>query len=144
MLEKLKKRASELDTLLQKLYEDKVFGVITEERYFAMSGNMEKELSEVRKRIEEISKTLSDTEEDKKNAADFSELIGKYTDIEELTYELVHILIDKIIIHEREIVDGRAKVRVDIYYRFIGLAENMKHTVVDRRRGSVIPYGCEV
>ena len=143
-LEKLKKRASELDTLLQKLYEDKVFGVITEERYFAMSGNMEKELSEVRKRIEEISKTLSDTEEDKKNAADFSELIGKYTDIEELTYELVHILIDKIIIHEREIVDGRAKVRVDIYYRFIGLAENMKHTVVDRRRGSVIPYGCEV
>ena len=134
-LEKLKKRASELDTLFQKLYEDKVFGVISEERYFSMSSNMENELAEIRSRINELTSIFAETERSKQGATDFAGLISKYTDIQELDYELVHILIEKIYIHEREIIDGRGNVQVDIYYRFIGHPENNEPTIVDRKRG---------
>ena len=134
-LEQLKKRASELDTLFQKLYEDKVFGVISEERYFSMSSNMENELAEIRSRINELTSIFAETERSKQGATDFAGLISKYTDIQELDYELVHILIEKIYIHEREIIDGRGNVQVDIYYRFIGHPENNEPTIVDRKRG---------
>ncbi len=134
-LEKLKKRASELDTLFQKLYEDKVFGVISEERYFSISSNMENELAEIRSRINELTSIFAETERSKQGATDFAGLISKYTDIHERDYELVHILIEKIYIHEREIIDGRGNVQVDIYYRFIGHPDNNEPTIVVRKRG---------
>ena len=37
------------------------------------------------------------------------------------TYErLVNTLVDKIVVHEKEVVDGKIIMRVDIFYRFIG------------------------
>ena len=44
----------------------------------------------------------------------------QYTDITELTPELLHTLVEKIVVHEKEVVDGQIVMRVDIYYRFIG------------------------
>ena len=134
-LEKLKKRSSDLDTLFQKLYEDKVFGIISEERYFSMSGNMEKELDETNTRISELTAEMAASENNTRNAGQFADLVSRYTDIQELDYELVHILIEKIYIHEREIKNGRGNVQVDIYYRFIGHPDNIKPTIVDRKRG---------
>ena len=134
-LEKLKKRSSDLDTLFQKLYEDKVFGIISEERYFSMSGNMEKELDETNTRISELTAEMAASENNTRNAGQFADLVSRYTDIQELDYELVHILIEKIYIHEREIKNGRGNVQVDIYYRFIGHPENNEPTIVDRKRG---------
>ena len=43
-----------------------------------------------------------------------------YTDITEVTEELLHTLVDKIVVHEKEVIDGEIIMRVDIYYRFIG------------------------
>ena len=41
-------------------------------------------------------------------------------DIQELTAPLLHTLIDHVVIHEKEEVDGEVIMRVEIYYRFIG------------------------
>lgn len=43
-----------------------------------------------------------------------------YTDITEVTEELLHTLVEKIVVHKKEAVDGEIVMRVDIYYRFIG------------------------
>ena len=134
-LAKMKKRASELETLLQKIYEDKVFGVITEERFIAMSGNMETELSELKEKIGIYEKEMADCEQNEKNAEQFAELISKYTDIKELDYEVLHMLIEKIYVHEREIVDGKAIVKVDVYYRFIGMPFSEDSLVLQRKKG---------
>lgn len=40
--------------------------------------------------------------------------------ITELTAELLHTLVEKIVAHEKEVVDGQIIMQVDIYYRFIG------------------------
>ena len=40
--------------------------------------------------------------------------------ITELTAELLHTLVEKIVAHEKEVVDGQIIMQVNIYYRFIG------------------------
>ena len=133
--DKAKKRIGELDTLLQKIYEDMVFGVISKERYMSMSENMEKELSALKARSNEISAALQENDANRANAEKFAELIENYIGITELDYELVHTLIEKIYIHERENIDGKAVVKVDIYYRFIGSnADSDSPTEISRRR----------
>ena len=133
--DKAKKRIGELDTLLQKIYEDMVFGVISKERYMSMSENMEKELSALKARSNEISAALQENDANRANAEKFAELIENYIGITELDYELVHTLIEKIYIHERENIDGKAVVKVDIYYRFIGSnADSTSPTEISRRR----------
>lgn len=133
--DKAKKRIGELDTLLQKIYEDMVFGVISKERYMSMSENMEKELSALKARSNEILAALQENDANRANAEKFAELIENYIGITELDYELVHTLIEKIYIHERENIDGKAVVRVDIYYRFIGSnADSDRPTEISRRR----------
>lgn len=119
-LNKAAKRLNELDKLIQKLYEDKVFGVISEERYAAMSESMEKEQAELRKKISESMEFLNSHANKEKSIDEFVKLISHYENITELDYELVHTLIEKIVVHEKEIVDDKPVMRIDIYYRFIG------------------------
>lgn len=52
----------------------------------------------------------------------FIPLIWKYTNIQELTPYILNELIEKIVVHEKEIgADGVKTQQVDIYYKFIGL-----------------------
>ena len=133
-IEKSRKRISELEFLLQKLYEDKAFGVITDETYFSLSRNMEKELSGLRDRVKSLTDTIAANAEKLKGAKDFAGLVRNYVDIQALDSELVHTLIEKIYVHQKEIVGGKAQVRVDIYYRFIGNASDDKNTITFRNK----------
>ena len=101
----------------------------------SMSENMEKELSALKARSNEILAALQENDANRANAEKFAELIENYIGITELDYELVHTLIEKIYIHERENIDGKAVVRVDIYYRFIGSNADLDSpTEIYRRR----------
>ena len=113
-------RVKELSKILQKLYEDNALGKLSDERYHDMSGSMEQEYSSLKSRIAEISDVLSQTEKATKNAAEFADLVEKYADIKELDSDLIHTLIEKIVVHEKDVVDGDTTQRIDIYYRFIG------------------------
>lgn len=56
----------------------------------------------------------------------FAALVERYTDITELNEEMLHTLIDKIVVHEKELDDdGEVVMKVDIYYRFIGKVGDM-------------------
>ena len=51
----------------------------------------------------------------------FLPLIWKYTNVQELTPHILNELIEKIVVHEKEIgEDGVKTQQVDIYYKFIG------------------------
>ena len=118
--EACKRRLAELDTLLQHIYEDHVFGRLTDERYATMSANYEAETEKLKTRYTEIQTQLSAFTKKARNAKAFADLVEQYTDITELTPELLHTLVEKIVVHEKEVVDGQIIMRVDIYYRFIG------------------------
>ena len=118
--EKAKKRSGEIDILLQKLYEDKVFGVISEERYISMSQSMEAEQKTLKRQIAEYDDYLRNYDKKSENVGEFINLVRNYEHIDELTEELVHTLIEKIVVHEREKVYNDVIMKIDIYYRFIG------------------------
>jgi DNA invertase Pin-like site-specific DNA recombinase len=117
---KCEKRLNEIDMLIQKLYEDMTFGVITQKRFMSMSANLETEQSALKVRYDELTAYLDSSVENARNAELFADLVRQYTDITELDSELVHTLIEKIVVHETEVVDGEKCKRVDIFYRFIG------------------------
>ena len=71
-------------------------------------------------RYYELQTLLDGFSKQSRDAQKFAKLVESYTDITEVTEELLHTLVDKIVVHEKEVVDGKIIMRVDIYYRFIG------------------------
>ena len=119
-LQKIKQRLDEINTILQNMYEDKVFKRISDERYAAISANLEKEETELKERYSETQTSLSRFAQQTKSAQDFADLIEQYSPITELNAVLLNTLIEKIIIHERTDEDGNKVMPIEIYYRFIG------------------------
>ena len=118
--DKANKRIAEIDTLIQKLYEDKVFGIISDERYLAMSANLETEQKTLKARYSELTTFLENYAQKSGNVDSFVTMIQGYTEISELSDELLHTLIERIIVHEKTEVDGEIVQQLDIHYRFIG------------------------
>ena len=118
--ERCRKRLDELAVIQRKLYEDSVFGRIPEERYAALSAAYEEEAKELKDRRSELQDRIAAYGKRARSSEEFAELVARYTDITELTEELLNTLVEKIAVHEKEIVDGEVLMRVDIYYRFIG------------------------
>ncbi len=118
--EKANKRLYEIDAILQKMYEDRVFGIISDERYIAMSKKLEAEQSELKNQLSEYAAIVEEYEKKAKGIDDFVELISQYENITELDHEIVHMLIDKIVVFGREKSDKETIQRVEIYYRFVG------------------------
>lgn len=50
-------------------------------------------------------------------------MVRKYTDIRELTHEMVHEFIDKIVVYHREERFGEMVQKVEIYYKMVGYLE---------------------
>ena len=119
-LQNIKQRLDEINTILQNMYEDKVFKRISDERYAAISANLEKEETELKERYSEIQTNLSKFAQQTKSAQDFADLIEQYLPITELDAVLLNTLIEKIIIHERSDENGNKVMPIEIYYRFIG------------------------
>ena len=82
--------------------------------YCQISGNMLRLLLKTKKN------TLLDTRKESMAIERFTEMIEPYVNITELTEELLNTLIEKIVVHEKEVINGQVAMRVDIYYRFIG------------------------
>lgn len=85
-----------------------------------MSKKLEDEQAELKRLISESAVLIEENEKKSKDIGDFIELIGKYTDITELDYDIVHMLIDKIVVFGREKSDSETTQRIEIYYRFVG------------------------
>ena len=71
-------------------------------------------------RAAEIQALLTEATTKTQGIQDFTDLAASYANITEFDEELVHTQIEKIIIHEKEIIDGETVMRIEIYYRFIG------------------------
>ena len=118
--ERCQKRLEELDVILRNLYEDNVFNRISAERYGALSSAYEEEEKKLKDRYMELRGRIDSYGKHSRSSEEFADLVAGYTDIQELTEELLNTLVDKIVVHEKEIVDGQLFMRVDIHYRFVG------------------------
>ena len=65
---------------------------------------------------EELNKYSFQNDETEK----FTKIIDQYTDIKELDSEIINELIDKVLVHHKEEIDGNTYQQVEIYYKFVG------------------------
>ena len=103
------------------IYEDNISGKLTDERFRNLSFNYDKEQQELNLRIEQLSKEINNTEKKTTDLTQFISNVKKYTEITELTPEILNELIEKIIIHQIQKINGKKIQEIDIYYRGVGI-----------------------
>lgn len=119
-LQKDEHRSKEIDRIIQQLYEDNLLGKISDERFVKLSQTYEEEQKQLQTSISDLTEKLAKQQEDSLNISKFMTRISKYTEVSELTVEMVNELIDKIVIHKPTGTKRNRIIQIDIYYNFIG------------------------
>ena len=104
----------------QKLSEDNVTGKLTDERFAKLSATYEAEQAELKKSVESLSVIVEAAEVQAVNVKSFLKIVKKYTEPTELTPQLLHEFVEKIIVHEADKSSGHRIQRIDVHYNFIG------------------------
>ena len=125
-LQKDEHRSKEIDSIIQKLYEDNLLGKISDERFVKLSQSYEEEQKQLQTSISDLTEKLAKQQEDSLNISKFMARISKYTELPKLTVEIVNELIDKIVIQKPTGAKRNRIIQVDIYYNFIGKLNNEK------------------
>lgn len=119
--EKLKSRCAALDKIIQKLFEDRVNEIISDERYFTMAESYEKEQAEIKEKLAKYQEKIDEHNDRKKGVDYFLKLVGKYSEITELTPQILFEFIDKIIIHQAEKSENGTFQTVEIHYKGVSV-----------------------
>ena len=121
LLSQYEKRVKDIDNLIQHIYEDNISGKITDDRFATLSLNYEKEQKELKEKINELTILLDKTNQEEINLTTFIGKVRKYTNIKELTPEIINELIDKILVYQPTKLDGKRYQQIDIYYAGVGI-----------------------
>jgi len=119
-LEKQERRISELDRIIQQLYEDRVSGALSAERFAKLSGGYEKEQKELKQSAKELQAIVNTIETQAVNVQSFLKIVRKYTAPTELTPALLREFVEKIVVHAPDKSSGHRTQRIDVHYNFIG------------------------
>lgn len=120
-LEKAKQRVLEIDHLIQKSYEDLSRGFLSEKRFATLSLSLENEQRQLKKDIPTIENSLQANEDNSVSLQRFIDQVKRVTRLTELTPEIFHEFVEKIVAHSPETINGKRRQQVDIYYSTIGL-----------------------
>lgn len=124
-LEKDKKRIAEIDKLIQRLYEDNVRGKLTDERFEALSNTYEAEQKELKEKLPETESYLEAETDKTVNLQKFVQKVKQITEPTELTGEIVHEFIEKIVVSAAHYLDGKRYQIIDIYYNGVGIIKEL-------------------
>ena len=135
-LKQAEKRIAELDRLFTRLYEDNVLGKISDERFAMMSAGYGDEQKKLRATVAELCSYIDSAERKSADVNAFIKVVQKYEHIKELTPEIMHELIEKIVVHAPDKSSGHRTQQIEIHYCFdvavaTAVADSMKY---DKKR----------
>ncbi len=144
-LQKALVRSDTVSQLYEKLYEDNASGKVSDEWFMQLSHKYELERMELKAKITELRKKLSEIGSRQQERNNFTYAIRKFMEMDKLTAPLLRELIDHIDVYETEGTGKNRTQRIVIYYRFVGyieLPENFFRTnyKADTRRGVAVEY----
>lgn len=121
-LTQAKKRLDELENLLAKAFEKLTSGILTDEQFQQLSGRYAKEKAECEACIPQLEAELSEQEANIQGVDQFLKVVDCYLDIQELTPEILHEFVERIVVHERSERWKKKNYtqKVDIYFNYIG------------------------
>ena len=116
---KITTRLSLLAKITKKLYEDNACGVLDTDSYRAFLSEYQQEQKQLSQRLSEIEAELNQKDEYAENLRRLSEAVGRYTQVESLTADMVNQLIERIEVGYLETVNGEKRQNIRIIWRFI-------------------------
>ena len=134
-----RKRMTELDEKIRKLYESALNGLLPERQAQRMIQQYDEEQILLEKRIEELECLVQQDEIKQVDTSRFIALVKKYRDCEELTNTILYAFIDRIEVHEA--TGGRTVYRqqkIDIHFNFIGNYYPPEETISEEERIAAI------
>ena len=134
-----RKRMTELDEKIKKLYESALNGLLPERQAQRMIQQYDEEQILLEKRIEELESLVQQDEIKQVDTSRFIALVKKYRDCEELTDTMLYAFIDRIEVHEA--TGGRTVYRqqkIDIHFNFIGNYYPPEETISEEERIAAI------
>ena len=115
----IEKRIKELDNIIRCLYEDRVTGRITPERYDVMASGYEQEQAELRQELTSITERINKLDMREKCIKEFMEKAKFYIEMPKLTPELLRVFIRRIEVYEKpEKYSRTAGNPIIIHYSF--------------------------
>jgi hypothetical protein len=125
-LTKHEQRISELDNIINRIYEDHIAGTLSQERFKKMLEGYEAEQKTLTVTAEALRTEVEELKSKSLSVHSFMKLVEQYGDIEitELTSDLARRLIEKIIVHEGVFENANRKSKrtqeVHVYFSYIG------------------------
>lgn len=119
-LEQSQARIHKLDEIIQRLYEDNIEGKISDERFAKMSENYEAEQKTLECRVTELRSMIASQQESSVNVDLFLDKVRKYTDVRELTPEIIREFVERIEVFKPERISGHKVQRMRIVWNCIG------------------------
>lgn len=114
------KRISELDQIIENLYEDRVTRKIPEDVFDRFFSKYENERKLLVAETEELKREVDNLEQTEFNVQHWIDLIKRYASFNEIDRPLVMALVDKIIVGDTHIEDGEKVRDIRIVYNFVG------------------------
>lgn len=128
-LTEIHSRIQELDKIFQRIYEDNISGKLSDERFMKLSKGYEEEQHTLQEEQTSLEKELQKEEKQSVDVKQFLSVVRKYTNLTELTPEIVHEFIDKIIVHAPDKSSGKRLQEIEIIYNHIGVFDHSKVTL---------------
>ena len=118
-VEQAKKRLSDLEIIIRKLYEDYALGHINLALYKKMSTDYEAETERLKLEIEVTEEWVEQQQEMNDGLDAFIALTEKYVDVTELTQTIVNEYIKKILVYAPDKSSGKRQQRIKIFFNFV-------------------------
>ncbi|MBC1501233.1 recombinase family protein [Listeria weihenstephanensis] len=109
-LNSAQKRIAELDAIFPQLYEDMVNGRINSERFDKLSSTYEEEQIQLKQQVELMTQDIQAELDITAYLRELRKFVRKHINFDTLTPELLHEMIDKIIIYQDK--------RIEIHYKY--------------------------
>ena len=123
-LSTMRKRDGELDVVFKRMYEDSALGRVSNEQFRLLSEAYSKEKAQLAEAIPATEERLEKLRSSMANAKNFIAKARKFTDMTELTPELLRTFVAKIIVYEKEVKYSKhAAQKIHICFRDFNLNE---------------------
>lgn len=118
VIEELEKQIQKLDYRYEQMYQDRLDGVISLQRFKELVAGDEEKRNKLQKDLDELRASEKLKADEAKSIQTFIEKVKQFGEITSLDKVLLNTLIDKIVVGERQLVDGEYTQEITIYYKF--------------------------
>jgi hypothetical protein len=122
-IKELKRKIAGIDAQTEKLYENRLEGVISEDGFSSMVKSLEAGRREAETRLSTLERTDEERQAKLEDISRWVRLIKEKSSVKEtdVDVDFINCLIDKIEVGEKVEVNGTQEQSIQIYYKYVGL-----------------------